>query len=82
MERDALLGQDVVVEGDLVVGPEDLLVAAKLEFTAASTVELAPAIDAVEARIRAAVPEARLIFLEPDLDRHLGDSASSAPPLG
>ncbi|MBK5290022.1 MAG: cation transporter, partial [Acidimicrobiia bacterium] len=30
---------------------------------------LARAIDAVEVRIRAHTPEARLIFLEPDLDR-------------
>ena len=58
----------------LQLGPEELLVAAKLDFRAATTAELAPAIDAVEARIRAAVPEARLIFLEPDLDR------SRAPP--
>jgi cation diffusion facilitator family transporter len=49
--------------------PEDLLVAAKLDFLAPSTAELAPAIDAVEARIRAAVPEARLIYLEPDVTR-------------
>ena len=80
--RDAPEVRSVIHSRTLQLGPEDLLVAAKLEFTAASTVELAPAIDAVEARIRAAVPEARLIFLEPDLDRHLGDSASSAPPLG
>jgi cation diffusion facilitator family transporter len=53
----------------LQLGPEDLMVAAKLDFRAATTAELAPAIDAVEARIRAAIPEARLIFLEPDLDR-------------
>ncbi|MGZ4794774.1 MAG: cation diffusion facilitator family transporter [Acidimicrobiia bacterium] len=53
----------------LQLGPEDLLVAAKLDFYAGTTTELAPAIDAVEARIRSAVPEARLIYLEPDLDR-------------
>jgi divalent metal cation (Fe/Co/Zn/Cd) transporter len=53
----------------LQLGPEELLVAAKLDFHAPSTTELAPAIDAVEARIRAAVPEARLIYLEPDVTR-------------
>jgi cation diffusion facilitator family transporter len=56
----------------LQLGPEDLLVAAKLDFHASTTAALAPAIDAVEVQIRAAIPEARLIFLEPDLDRHLG----------
>jgi cation diffusion facilitator family transporter len=61
--------RSVIHTRTLQLGPEDLLVAAKLDFHAATTAELAPAIDAVEARIRAAVPEARLIFLEPDLDR-------------
>jgi len=32
----------------------------------------------VEVQIRAAIPEARLIFLEPDLDRHLGGSAHTS----
>src|SRR5439155_527665 len=62
----------------LQLGPEDVLVAAKLDFHAETTAELAPAIDAVEAQIRAAVPDARLIFLEPDLDRHLGGSAHTS----
>lgn len=54
----------------LQLGPEELLVAAKLDFTAATTVELAPAIDAVEARIRGAVRDEKIvIYLEPDLDR-------------
>jgi cation diffusion facilitator family transporter len=67
--REAPEVRSVIHTRTLQLGPEDLLVAAKLDFTATSTAELAPAIDAVEARIRAAVPEARLIFLEPDLDR-------------
>jgi cation diffusion facilitator family transporter len=50
------------------MGPEDLLVAAKLDFDPTlSTAEVAAAIDACEARVRAAVPIARLIYLEPDL---------------
>jgi len=53
----------------LQLGPEDLLVAAKLDFVAPTTTELAPAIDSLEAQLRAAVPEARVIYLEPDLDR-------------
>jgi hypothetical protein len=47
-----------------------LLVGAKLAFApGASLHEVAGAIDAAEARVRAAVPTARVIYLEPDLDR-------------
>jgi cation diffusion facilitator family transporter len=76
--RDAPEVRSVIHVRTLQLGPEDLLVAAKLDFHAPTTTELAPAIDAVEARIRAALPEARLIFLEPDLDRHLGGSAHTS----
>lgn len=52
------------------LGPEELLVAAKIavrhDDTAAT---VARGIDAVEARIRAAVPIANVIYLEPDIDR-------------
>jgi cation diffusion facilitator family transporter len=51
------------------LGPEELLVAAKIQFRAATTAELADAIDAVEAQLRAAVPTARYVYLEPDLRR-------------
>jgi cation diffusion facilitator family transporter len=52
------------------LGPEDVLVAAKVEFDPALTfAELASAIDGAEARLRAAYPPARLVFLEPDLYR-------------
>lgn len=52
------------------LGPEELLVAAKIAVPSSlSTGAVAAAIDAAEARLRAAVPEARLIYLEPDLDR-------------
>ncbi|MCO6004856.1 cation diffusion facilitator family transporter [Actinoallomurus purpureus] len=54
----------------LHVGPEELLVAAKIAVTHDDTAgEVARAIDAAEKRIRAAVPMARHIYLEPDLDR-------------
>jgi cation diffusion facilitator family transporter len=50
------------------LGPEDLLVAAKLEFEGSLTMEeLADAINACEARVRSAVPIAEYIYLEPDL---------------
>ncbi|MEV0406309.1 cation diffusion facilitator family transporter [Actinoallomurus sp. NPDC050550] len=54
----------------LHVGPEELLVAAKIAVTHDDTAgEVAKAIDAAEKRVRAAVPMARHIYLEPDLDR-------------
>jgi cation diffusion facilitator family transporter len=57
------------------LGPDDVLVAMKLEFDPAfSVAELTSCIDAVEVDVRAAVPEARLIFIEPDLYRDLDDS--------
>jgi cation diffusion facilitator family transporter len=52
------------------LGPEDLLVAAKLEFDRGlSTHELADVINEVEATVRRKVPEARVIYLEPDVVR-------------
>ena len=53
----------------LHLGPDELLVAAKIDIDAASVPDLAHAIDTVEGRVRAAVPIARLIYLEPDLYR-------------
>lgn len=60
------------------IGPEEILVAAKVEFDQSLTMtELATIIDDTETRIRAAVPSARRIFVEPDVVRpekgHLGD---------
>jgi cation diffusion facilitator family transporter len=52
------------------LGPDELLVAAKVAVPAAHTaVEVAATIDAAEASIRAAEPIARLIYLEPDIAR-------------
>ena len=52
------------------LGPEDLLVAAKLEFDGELSMrELADAIDELEAAIRREVPEARVMYLEPDVAR-------------
>jgi cation diffusion facilitator family transporter len=52
------------------LGPEDLLVVAKIAVEAPTPLgEVALLIDRAEAAVRAAVPEARLIFLEPDVDR-------------
>jgi cation diffusion facilitator family transporter len=49
------------------VGPETLLVAAKIGVRHDSVTAVTAAIDAAERRIRAAVPIAELIFLEPDV---------------
>ncbi|MFD6443410.1 hypothetical protein ACFWDG_27495 [Peribacillus sp. NPDC060186] len=67
-----------VVAGDTVtgiihmrtlhLGPEELLVAAKIAVRHDGTAsEIASAIDAAESRIREAVPIARVIYLEPDI---------------
>ncbi|HEV7194179.1 MAG TPA: cation diffusion facilitator family transporter [Jatrophihabitantaceae bacterium] len=54
----------------LHLGPDELLVAAKVAMPPTATLaEAAAAIDAAEARVRSAVPSARVIYLEPDVDR-------------
>ena len=54
----------------LHVGPDDLLVGAKVAIGRAMTLgEVAQVIDAAEVQVRRAVPSARFIYLEPDLDR-------------
>jgi cation diffusion facilitator family transporter len=69
--REALAGEGIVSVIHLRVmhlGPEELLVAAKIEPTPGlSIAALANAIDAAEARSRAAVPLSQMIYLEPDL---------------
>jgi cation diffusion facilitator family transporter len=52
------------------LGPEYLLVVTKLEFDPSlSMAELADAIDDTERTLRAEVPQARLVFIEPDIKR-------------
>ncbi|MDM4762375.1 cation diffusion facilitator family transporter [Galbitalea sp. SE-J8] len=52
----------------LYLGPDELLVGAKVAFGRATTLtDIALSIDEVEAAIRAAVPVARVIYLEPDV---------------
>jgi len=52
------------------VGPEEILLAAKVEFEPGMDVaRLAVAVDGVEAAVRSAVPAVRLIYIEPDLYR-------------
>ena len=54
----------------LHVGPDELLVGAKIAISKSDTgAEIAAGIDDAEARLRAAVPSAVYVFLEPDIDR-------------
>ncbi|NEC30689.1 cation transporter [Streptomyces sp. SID8111] len=79
-----------LVDGDTVtriihmrtlhLGPEELLVAAKIAVRHDDTaVRIAAAIDAAEARIREAVPIARVIYLEPDIYK-AAEAAKGADP--
>ncbi|OBH15555.1 cation diffusion facilitator family transporter [Mycolicibacter terrae] len=52
------------------LGPDEMLVGAKIALVPRlDLAAIAATIDAAEANIRAAVPTARVIYLEPDLDR-------------
>jgi len=54
----------------LYLGPDELMVAAKIALNADKPLrEVADDIDAIEARIREAVPVARVVYLEPDVYR-------------
>jgi cation diffusion facilitator family transporter len=62
------------------LGPEEILVAAKIAVTHDDTAAgIARGIDDAERRIREAVPTARMIFLEPDLRRSGSVAAPGAP---
>ena len=66
----------------LFVGPEELLVAAKVGFTATSKLsDVASEIDAIEKRIRTAVPVARVIYIEPDVVRVTAKNAPSTETI-
>lgn len=66
----------------LYVGPEELVVAAKVGFPAtAKLADVASEIDSIEARIRAAVPDARVIYIEPDVVRVAGKNAASTESI-
>jgi cation diffusion facilitator family transporter len=58
------------------LGPEELLVAAKVSFDESLSIrELADIVDRVEVAMRAAVPEARVVYIEPDVLRSGATSA-------
>ena len=52
------------------IGPEELLVGAKVEFDGGLSMdELAGVVNDVEKALREAVPEARIVYIEPDIAR-------------
>jgi divalent metal cation (Fe/Co/Zn/Cd) transporter len=65
------------------IGPEELLVGAKVEFDPALSMEqLAEAVNTVEGALRAEVPEARIVYIEPDVSGAVGgsgDTETTAP---
>lgn len=77
--RDAINADDAVESlvhmKTMYLGPDELLVAAKIAFASATRLtDLAGSINAVEARIREAVPLARVIYIEPDVYVVPGDA--------
>ncbi|SEE92775.1 cation diffusion facilitator family transporter [Streptomyces sp. 2112.3] len=82
--------REAVVDGEVVtrvihmrtlhLGPEELLVAAKIAVQHDDTAtQIAQAINAAEARIREAVPIARVIYLEPDIYNEATAAAGADP---
>jgi cation diffusion facilitator family transporter len=70
--------QRVIHMKTMHLGPDELLVAAKIAVAPTdSAAEVARAIDAAEARIRAVEPVARMIYLEPDIDLGQGDRSGA-----
>jgi cation diffusion facilitator family transporter len=82
----ALVGpgvERVIHQRTLHLGPEEVLLAAKLAMSPTSTLaEVAAAIDAAEARVRAVEPTTRVIYLEPDIDRAGREPAADPPGAG
>lgn len=67
----------------LRLGQEELLVAAKISVGAAAVGrDIAAAIDDAESGMRAAVPKAQVIYLEPDLHREDGQHPGRVPGQG
>ncbi|MFC8848519.1 MULTISPECIES: cation diffusion facilitator family transporter [unclassified Micromonospora] len=65
------------------LGPEELLVAAKIAIDAdADGATIATTIDDAEARLRRVLPSARVVYLEPDIDRQRTPTGAAAAGLG
>jgi divalent metal cation (Fe/Co/Zn/Cd) transporter len=66
----------------LYLGPDELLVGAKVAFARTKKLaDVASAIDAVEAGIRAVVPIARIIYIEPDIFLPKGDGSTATESI-
>src|SRR3954452_9415544 len=85
IERAILAGDEVgrIIHMRTVhLGPEELLVAVKVAVQHDDTAaEVARGIDAIESRIRAAVPIAHVIYIEPDIDRTPAAGQNPEPAL-
>lgn len=63
------------------LGPDELLLAAKIGVGASDEgAEIAATIDDAEARVRAALPTAKVIYLEPDIYRPAPQRRHQAQP--
>jgi divalent metal cation (Fe/Co/Zn/Cd) transporter len=63
------------------LGPDELLIAAKIAMPRTASLDrVAQAIDEAERRVRSAEPAARVIYLEPDLDRSRWPRRPSGDP--
>jgi cation diffusion facilitator family transporter len=86
IERAILAGDDVpsvIHMRTLHLGPDELLVAAKIALDVTDDAyEVAAAINGAEARIREAVPIAKLIYIEPDIFRTSNPTSSGGPEPG
>ena len=66
----------------LYLGPDELMIAAKVAFPKATRlVEIATAIDALEADIRTKIPTARVIYIEPDLFHAPGEGSPATDAI-
>ena len=74
-------GVDAVIHvRTMYVGPEEVMVAAKIAVSPTESArEVTEAIDAAEVRVRAALPVAKLIFLEPDIARTSETLSETSP---
>jgi cation diffusion facilitator family transporter len=72
--------QRVIHMRTLYLGPDELMVGIKIGVPATSAAaDVAAAIDEVERQVRAAVPAARVIYVEPDIDRAAVPAAPMHP---
>lgn len=70
--------RSIIHSKTLYLGPEELMLAAKIEISASATgQEISDIINGAEANVRAAVPATRVIYLEPDVRLSSKNSVSN-----